>query len=318
MMHSLIVPIYKNEGNIPSLVEAIERIRGQLDRNLEVVFVVDGSPDNSLLVLRDKIRKLAGSFQLISLSRNFGAFSAIRAGLKAGRGEYLAVMAADLQEPPQLIVQIFAELQKGECDVVVGERIERNDPILTRTSSNLFWWFYRKVIFKEIPSGGVDIFGCSRKVRDELVSLSERNSSLVGQLFWIGFRRKSLPYERSKRVIGKSAWTFAKKWNYLLDSIYSFTDLPILLLVRVGLIGLLASLVLGGIVLVGKLSHQIDVPGYAATILVIVFFGMLNLLALGLIGVYVSRAFDNTKARPIFILSSHEIYDNGEQSTHLR
>jgi polyisoprenyl-phosphate glycosyltransferase len=317
-MYSLIVPVYKNEANIPPLIEAIQSIKGNLDGPFEAVFVVDGSPDNSMLVLRNQLTSVTGSFQLISLSRNFGSFSAIRAGMKAARGEFMAVMAADLQEPPELVLRMFAALRNDECDVVVGERIKRNDPVLARSSSGLFWWFYRKVVFKELPSGGVDIFGCNGKVRDQLVALTERYSSLIGQLFWIGFRRKSLPYERSKRTIGRSAWTFTKKWNYLLDSIYSFSDLPIVLLVRTGFIGLVFSIIFGGIVFVGALSHRISIPGYAATVLVVVFFGMLNLLALGVIGIYVSRAFENTKARPTFILSSHELFENGEQTKVLK
>jgi glycosyltransferase involved in cell wall biosynthesis len=317
-MYSLIVPIYKNEANIPSLLEAVKSMRDQLDGPLEVVFVVDGSPDNSILILRDQLPIVLGSFQLISLSRNFGSFSAIRAGLKAGRGQYFAVMAADLQEPPQLVLQMFAALKGDECDVAIGERLKRNDPFLARSSSDLFWWLYRKIVFKELPSGGVDIFGCNQKVRDQLTAFSERNSSLIGQLIWIGFRRKRLPYERLRRTIGKSAWTFTKKWNYLLDSIYSFSDLPIILLVRTGFLGLLFSIFFGTIVFVAALTHRIDVPGYAATVLVVIFFGMLNLLALGLIGIYISRAFENTKARPSFILSSHEIYDDGKRTTLLK
>src|SRR5262249_34840497 len=159
--------------------------------------------------------------QLICLSRNFGAFAVIRAGLAAACGEYFAVLAADLQEPPTLVLQMFKTLEQDECDVAVGERAKRNDQQRANLASNLFWWLYRKIIFQEIPPGGVDIFGCNRRVRDQLVTLSERNSSLVGLLFWIGFRRKMLPYQRLRREIGKSSWTFTKKWHYLLDSVYS-------------------------------------------------------------------------------------------------
>jgi polyisoprenyl-phosphate glycosyltransferase len=317
-MYSLIIPIYKNEANIPSLLDAIKGIESQLDEPLEVVFVVDGSPDNSFLVLRDR---LPGSFarsQLICLSRNFGAFAAIRAGLEVASGEYFTVLAADLQEPPSLVVQMFHSLKNDECDVTIGERVKRNDPQLTIVASNLFWWLYRKLIFKNIPPGGVDIFGCNRKVRDQLVALTERNSSLVGLLFWVGFRSKLIPYERAKREIGKSSWTFAKKWQYLLDSIYSFSDLPIVLLVRIGILGLLFSIIFGAIVLVSALTHQIEVPGYAATVLVVIFFGTLNLLALGVIGIYIWRTFENTKARPGFILLSREVYERDQKgSSHL-
>jgi glycosyltransferase involved in cell wall biosynthesis len=318
VLYSLIVPIYKNEENIPPLLNAIKEIEKQLDGILEVVFVVDGSPDNSFLVLRDRLPGFFARSQLICLSRNFGAFAAIRAGLEAASGDYFAVLAADLQEPPSLVVEMFKALKNDECDVTVGERLKREDPYLTVIASNLFWWFYRKLIFKNIPPGGVDIFGCNRKVRDQLAVLTERNSSLVGLLFWVGFRSKSIPYVRAKREIGKSSWTFTKKWRYLLDSVYSFSDLPVILLVRMGIVGLLFSIIFGVFVLAAALLHQIDVPGYAATVLVVVFFGTLNLLALGVIGIYIWRAFENTKARPDFILMSSTIYEREQQSSSLQ
>jgi polyisoprenyl-phosphate glycosyltransferase len=311
-MYSLIIPIYKNEANIPPLLEAIKFIESELDDTLEVVFVVDGSPDNSFLVLRDRLPGLFARSQLICLSRNFGAFAAIRAGLEVACGEFFAVLAADLQEPPKLVVQMFRTLKVGGCDVTVGERVKRDDPKLAVLASNVFWWLYRKLVFQEIPPGGVDIFGCNRKVRDQLVVLLERNSSLVGLLFWIGFRRTSIPYERAKREIGKSAWTFAKKWQYLLDSIYSFSDFPIVLLLRVGIAGVLISIVFAAVVLVDAIFNRIEVPGYAATMLAIMFFGALNLLALGVIGIYIWRTFENTKARPSFILRSQEVFESDQ------
>ena len=300
-------PDLRDEANIPPLLEAIKGIENDLSGELEVVFVVDGSPDNSFLVLRDR---LPGLF----LARNSFACREISAlsppsvrVWKRRTGQYFAVLAADLQEPPKLVVQMFQSLERGECDVTIGERVKRDDPLPTVVASNVFWWLYRKVIFKDIPRGGVDIFGCNRKVRDQLTALSERNSSLVGLLFWIGFRRKSIPYERARREIGKSAWTFTKKWQYLLDSVYSFSDLPIALLVRIGILGLLFSTIFSSVVLVSALTGRIAVEGYATTILVVVFFGTLNLLALGMVGIYVWRAFENTKARPGFILMSREI-----------
>src|SRR5260221_9580282 len=166
VMYSLIIPIYKNEANIPPLLDAIKGIEKQLNDVLEVIFVVDGSPDNSFLVLRDRLPGIFKRSQLICLSRNFGAFAAIRAGLEAASGDYFAVLAADLQEPPSLVVQMFNALKNDECDVAVGERTKRDDPHLTTIASTVFWWLYRKLIFKSIPPGGVDIFGCNRKVRD--------------------------------------------------------------------------------------------------------------------------------------------------------
>jgi glycosyltransferase involved in cell wall biosynthesis len=216
-------------------------------------------------------------------------FSAIRAGLAAGTGDHFAVMAADLQEPPELIVEFSRRLTAGTCDVVVGQRTGRSDPLLARASSAMFWRFYRRFIQPEVPEGGVDVFGCTRAVRDEIVRLTELHSSLVGLLFWVGFRREKVPYVRRERLAGKSAWTLKKKLAYLMDSVFSFSDLPIKLLLRIGVLGLLLAAVQAAVILAAKLLGTIDVPGYAATVLTVTFFGALNLLAIGIIGGYVWR-----------------------------
>lgn len=305
-MLSLVVPVYKNEGNIPSLINALDEIRSQLDpaNGFEVVFVVDGSPDNSFLRLRETLPDASFSAQLLSLSRNFGAFAAIRAGLETAKGNYIAVMAADLQEPPELILQMYESLKAGDCDVAYGERTDRQDPWASKLMSQSFWGFYRRFVAPDIPRGGVDIFAVTSAVRDQVLKLTERNSSLVALLFWVGFCRKGFPYERRERVIGASAWTFFKKWRYMQDSIFSFSDLPITMLLAVGFFGFLLSGALALVVLINALLGTIDVPGYAATILVILFFGMLQILSLGVLGVYLWRVFENTKGRPQHIVMS--------------
>lgn len=300
-MISLVVPVYRNSANIESLLAAVEGINRDLQGDLEVVFVVDGSPDDSYLQLSRELPRAGFRSQLLSLSRNFGAFSAIRAGLEAANADYFAVMAADLQEPPELIVQFYEHLRGGEYDVAVGRRDSRED---TSLSSSLFWRFYRRFVQSELPVGGVDVFGCSRAVRDQLVELRETNSSLVGLLFWVGFRRVSVPYARRARRLGASGWTLAKKVRYLTDSIFSFSDLPIKVLLRVGLFGLLLSFVFGCAVLWWKVFSSTPVPGYAATALLIMFFGTLNCFGLGVIGLYVWHTFENTKGRPSYIVAT--------------
>jgi hypothetical protein len=146
-------------------------------------------------------------------------------------------------------------------------------------------------------------------VRDELMRMRERNSSLVGLLLWVGFRREFIPYERQAREIGESAWTFRKRAAYLMDSIFSFSDLPIQILLRIGIAGLSVSVVFGLLVLATKLVSDIDVPGYAATVLLITFFGALNCFGLGVIGQYVWRTFENTKSRPGYIVASRTEFE---------
>ncbi len=303
-MFSLVIPVYRNEASLPALLDAIEAVQPKLARPLEVVFVVDGSPDACFEKLRSALPNRKFSSRLLGHSRNFGAFAAIRTGLQAATGDFFAVMAADLQEPPELIEQFYSTMLSGEADVVVGQRASRSDPATSTMMSRLFWWLYRKTINAEIPPGGVDIFGCNRLVLDSLLRLNENNSSLIAQLFWVGFRRKAVPYERLERAEGTSAWTLRKKVRYLLDSVYSFTDLPIRLLSFTGVVALATAVVLGAAVLASRLTHRIQLPGYTPTVLAIVFFGGLNALGLGIVGEYVWRAYENTKARPQSLVSA--------------
>ena len=241
-LYSIIVPVYRNEKNIPSLLEALRKLVTGLDTRSEVVFVVDGSPDQSYAVLKAALPHEKFDSQLIAHSRNFGSFAAIRTGLSHALGDYIGVMAADLQEPPELLSQMFVLLRRDQADVVFGQRIGRDDPALQRLSSALFWRLYRTFVLSDMPTGGVDIFACNRIVRDALLSLEEARSSIVIQLFWVGYRRAFVPYTRRKREHGTSGWSFRKRLDYMLDSIFSFTDLPIHILFWLGTLGIAVSL----------------------------------------------------------------------------
>lgn len=312
LIYSVVVPVYLNQASLPELIDALAAIHRAVAASdaceLEVVFVVDGSPDGSHRILRSTLPTAPFRSKLLLHSKNFGSFAAIRSGLAVAGGEYFAVMAADLQEPPELVVEFLRLLVKQEIDVVVGTRRSRADPVVSRFASWLFWRFYRWFVMPEIPAGGVDIFGCNRRFREELLRLEERNSSLVGLLFWLGFRRKEVAYERRKRKSGRSAWTLRRKMRYLFDSVFSFTDLPIHLLIGAGLIGVIASIVAGGVIVLLRASGTITVPGYAATVLIVMFFGGLNSLGLGIVGTYAWRAFENTKGRPYAVLLSQESF----------
>ena len=312
-MLSIVIPVYRNEGSLPDLIAALSEVAIKAKRDyacpLEVVFVVDGSPDNCHALLAQQLPKAPFTSQLLLHSRNFGSFAAIRTGLRAAKGDYFAVIAADLQEPPELALQFLEKLQTGEYDVVVGCRENRQDPLLSRASSNLFWKLYKRFVIRDIPEKGVDVFACDRAFRDQLLQLGEANSSLVGQIFWLGFRRGEVLYERRLRQHGKSAWTLKKKINYLLDSIFSFTDLPVKLLTLFGLIGVAASLLLTLIIIIAKAYGDITVPGYTATVLTVVFFGGLNSLGIGIVGTYAWRAFENTKNRPLSIVMMSRSFD---------
>ena len=297
-MLSLIIPVYRNEGSIPELLAALQGLRQSLAGGLEVVFVVDGSPDRCHELLQAQLPHTGLDATLVLLTRNFGAFAAVRMGLVHARGDCFAVMAADLQEPPELVLQMQAVLARGEVDVVVAERTLRHDPPWQRWQAQLFWALYRRYVVPEMPPGGVDIFACNKPFRDALLGLAESRSSLIAQIFWLGFRRASVPYVRQARRHGESGWTWRKKIAYLSDSVFAFTDLPVRLLTRAGMLGVAVATVLALAVLVARLLGQIGVPGYAMTLIAILFFGALNLLSLGIVGTYAWRAYENTKQRP--------------------
>jgi len=160
-----------------------------------------------------------------------------------------------------------------------------------------------------MPPGGFDVFGCNRAFRDRLVALEEAHSSLVGQVMWLGFRREYVRYERLPRRHGRSAWSFGRKLRYLSDSLFSFSDLPIRALTWAGMFGLLLSFALGAAVLFAKLSGRIEIPGYAATVLSILFFASLNSFGLGIIGGYTWRAYANVKRRPLAIVMATERFE---------
>ena len=300
-MLTLVVPIYRNEESIPELLTVVQRLSEDLSGNLETVFVIDGSPDRCAEILRRELPTRPMRTKLVLLTRNFGSFAAIRIGLLHGTGDYFVVMAADLQEPPEMVLQMNQALQEKPIDVVVGVRASRGDPLLSRIPAQIFWGLYRRFVVPEMPPGGIDVFGCNKAFRDALLELQESHSSLIAQIFWLGYRREMLTYVRQERRHGKSAWTFRKKINYLMDSVFAFTDLPVRLLIRAGSLGILFALIFGTLIVGSKLLGNINVPGYAMTTIVIVFFSALHLLSLGVVGSYAWRAYENTKGRPLAV-----------------
>jgi glycosyltransferase involved in cell wall biosynthesis len=306
---SVVVPVYGNEDSIAPLLAALETLNAQVIGGIEAVFVVDGSPDSSLTRLADGLPSAGFVAQLICLSRNFGAFAAIRVGLERARGSVIAVMAADLQEPLALILEFLQALNEDKHDVAFGVRESRSDSWTTRLASELFWSVYRRFVMPDIPKGGVDIFALTSGFRDRLLQLGESNSSLLAQLFWLGGRRAMIPYHRLPRQHGASRWTLRKKLRYLSDSVFSFTDLPVRLLLLLGGLAMLVAVLLAMVIVIAKVSGVISVPGYAGTMLAVLFFGAFNALGLGVVGTYAWRAFENTKARPLAVIQSETYFD---------
>ncbi len=309
--YSVVVPVYTNEDTLEPLLHRLTLISADLPGVLEAVFVVDGAPDGSLEVLERILPAAAIPTQLLVHSRNFGSFPAIRTGIAAARGDYIGVMAADLQEPPELMQQFFTLLGSGAADVTVGRRESRDDPALTSALARTFWWLYRRIVNRQIPPGGVDVFGCTREVAERLLTLGEAHSSLVGLLFWVGYRRVEVPYARRPREAGESGWTLRKRGRYLMDSVYSFTDVPIQVLTTVGLVGTVLTLLASALIFTMWLIGRIVEPGYTPLMLAILLSTFTLLSGLGVVGSYVWRTYENSKSRPSAIAMRHTWFPPG-------
>lgn len=303
---SIVVPLYKSAGSVDELVRRLDDLAIQLapDR-LQVVFVDDGSPDDVAERLEAKL-PLRCEVLLLRHSRNFGAFAAVRTGMDAATGDFIGVMAADLQEPPELLPQMIAELERSGRDVAYGRRVGRSgDPWSSRVASALYWRFYRRFVQPEMPAGGVDIFLCRSHVARAVCAMKEANSSLIGALVWLGFPSVSVPYERGSRVGGgRSSWSLRRRLRYMTDSAFSFSRLPLTVLGATGGLGLIVCSSVGVVVVVARLTHRFDVPGYTALMLTILFCTSLLLVALWVVGEMAWRTFDNTKERPLAVVRS--------------
>jgi len=267
--------------------------------------VVDGRTEN-YLYLKSRSKSFSYRHQILLLSRNFGSWPAINAGLEAGRGEYFAIMSADMQEPPELIERFVEVLVDGSADIAIGQRERRSDPPFSRLCSNLYWGFYRRLVNADVPRGGADVFAVTAEVRDLLISLREANTSLVALLFWVGFRRKLVGYSRQARIAGKSNWSFAKKVRHALNGAINFSDIPIQALLYVGVLGLVCSLLGIATVIVAKVLGVVNLPGYAATVCAIGFFGGLSSFGLGILGQYLWLVLQNVRGRPNYVVMIRE------------
>lgn len=308
---TIVIPVYRNRETIPDLCAQLDRLELP-GVELDVVFVVDGCPDDSVGALRQAAPVMRHPSQIVELSRNFGAFPAIREGLAHATGDVVAVIAADLQEPPELVADFVRAFRDSGADVALGTRLARADPFLTRMSSAAFWSLYRRLVQPEMPAGGVDVFAVRARARRALLQMESRNTSLVGQLLWIGFDRVVVPYERRARPSGRSSWSLRKRLRYMSDSIFSFTDLPVRLMIVIGAIGALAIAIASAVVLAQWLLGNIGVPGYTPLMLGLLFVGFLLVMSLGVVGSYVWRTFENSKGRPPAIVREIHRVDRRE------
>lgn len=307
---SIIVPVYYNEENLLSLYTDLkDKVLTKLDIDYEIVFVDDGSKDNSYSIMKE-LAKLDNKIVLVKLSRNFGEHSAILAGLSKCSGDCAVRKAADLQEPSEMILDMLKKYKEGN-KVVLAVRTDRDDPLTQKMFSNLYAFLMRKFALKNYPKGGFDSFLIDRQIIDLLVQMKEKNTSLMGQVVWAGFKTASVPYTRLKREKGKSRWTLSKKFKLVYDSFLGFSYFPIRFISGVGAISCIISFIWLLIILIRKITGKIDVEGYTSLlILMLLSFGII-MFSIGTIGEYIWRMFDATRNRPPFIIDKQDVNGDG-------
>lgn len=297
---SIIIPVYYNELNLKPLYEDLkEKVLCKLDE-YEIIMVDDGSGDNSWREMK-KLNEIDHNIKLIKLSRNFGSHSAILAGYLNCSGDCAAIKAADLQEPSELLIDMFESWKKGN-KVVLAVRSDREESFTQKMFSNMYYWLIRKVVIKTMPKGGFDCFLVDRKVIEVLRLLDEKNSAITLQILWAGFKTDKIYYVRKAREIGKSRWTLSKKIKLVIDSMMGFSYFPIKFISGVGGVIFIGTFIYAVYLLISSLIFGISVPGFATlAILILIAFGTI-MLTLGILGEYIWRGFDAARNRPPYII----------------
>lgn len=295
---SIVIPVYYNELNLKPLYADIkEKIIDVVDFDYEIVLVDDGSEDGSWKVIQE-LAAQNSRIKGIHLSRNFGSHSAILCGLAHATGDCAVIKAADLQEPTELILEMYHSWEEGN-NVVLAVREDREDKSFF---SELYYWLTRKVALPKMPEHGFDVFLVDRKVIQVLQALDEKNSAITGQILWSGFKTARINYVRKERTIGKSRWTLKKKIRLVSDTLFSFSTVPISFITTIGFLSLAGSLVWALVLLIIKLTHGIDVAGFTTLFIFQLFsFGVI-MMTLGLLGGYLWRTFDASRNRPVYIV----------------
>ena len=295
---SVIVPVYFNEHSLSDLfgeLEAVERQLQQRDVGLELIFIDDGSADGSLKTLLE-FKQRRPATRVLKLTRNFGSIQAIKSGLQFVTGDCFLFLAADCQDPPELIVRTVDRWLAGK-KYVVASRESRNDPLLSKVFAAIYYKLLGWFVVKEFPRGGFDLALMDKSILPHMRNAGKNvNLNLFG--YWLGYQPDLISYERKSRSHGKSRWTTTKKINLFLDSLLGFSVLPIRMISLVGLIVAIVSLGYGATVAVAALFGSTEVRGFAALATLISFLLGLIIVMLGVIGEYLWRIADETNRRP--------------------
>lgn len=301
---SIVVPVYNEEEVLPEFHQRLSAVLGEISARHEIVYVNDGSLDRTRVVL-ERLRRDDPSVAIVDFSRNFGKEIALTAGLDHANGDAVVVIDADLQDPPELIPELIERWRQG-YDVVSAKRTSRaGESWLKRATAFAFYRVMRWVSHIELPEDTGDFRVMSRRAVDSLTSLREQHRFMKGLFAWIGYPHASVPYERDLRFAGKSKWSYWKLWRLSLEGITAFTIGPLKVATYLGLAVALGAFIYGAVVIYDTLMYGNPVAGYPSLLVVVLFLGGVQLIALGLIGEYLGRVFDEAKDRPLYIVKSY-------------
>ena len=314
MLVSIIVPCYNEQDALPIFYRETAGVLENMNCDHELILVNDGSRDNTLSVMKDLASKDPRVFYY-SLSRNFGKEAAMYAGLCNARGDYIAVMDADLQDPPSLLPKMAELLDSGEYDCVATRRVDRiGEPPVRSWFARRFYSLIDRISDADIVDGARDFRLMTRDMKDAVLSMGEYNRFSKGIFGWVGFKTCWLPYENVERVAGETKWNFWKLFKYAIDGIINFSNAPLSVASWFGMLMTCISFLFLILIVVRRLIWGDPVAGWASTICVIIFIGGLQLFCLGIIGQYLAKTYMESKHRPHYIISE----TNAEHAQKIR
>lgn len=315
MKLSLVVPCYNEAENVIPFQNAVLEAFSGCGYSYEIIFVDDGSKDATLHQLRKLHQKQACPVQVISFSRNFGKEAGIFAGMQQATGDYISLIDADLQQRPEIVREMVQILDnQPEYDVVAAYQDRRGEGKVLSFFKKSFYTLINKMSNVKLKSDASDFRTFRRSVAESILNLAEYHRFSKGIFAWVGYNTCFIPYTACERVAGTTKWNFRKLFNYAIDGIIGYSTAPLRLATYLGGISGLAAIIYLIIVILQKLIHGIDVPGYATIIVLLLFFSSIQLFCIGIIGEYVGRTFEQCKDRPIYIAKEILTYHTPSQS----
>ena len=297
----IIAPIYNEEGNISLFYDSVSSVLEKTDLDWKILFINDGSSDKSEQILLE-LCKNNNKTQLLNFTRNFGKESALTAGLDYANSDAVIPIDTDLQDPPELILEMIKYWQKG-FDIVYARRASRKgESFLKIITARLFYRFINSFSDISIPKNVGDYRLLSKNVVDDINKMREKNRFMKGIFSWVGYPSKEILFVRDERNSGESSFNFFKLFNFALDGITSFSVAPLRLFFYLGLLIMFLSFSYAGFIIITTLLYGANIPGYASLLVVVLFLGGLNLFAIGVVGEYVSRIYQESKGRPIYLI----------------